>query len=103
VTAELPDDIALMEGTGALPRDNGELVFSAPWEARALAMAVALVDQLGLPWDAFRRHLMAAVAQDPDRSYYESWTAALEAFVVEHRLATRDALDAAEPDERLPL
>ena len=55
-TASAPwsDDVALMEGPAALPRDNGELVFSAPWEARAFALAVALVDRLDLPWDAFR-------------------------------------------------
>ena len=35
----------------SLPRDNGELVFEAPWQARALAIAVALVERLGLPWD----------------------------------------------------
>jgi len=33
----------------SLPRDNGELVFEAPWQARALAIAVALVEKLGLP------------------------------------------------------
>jgi len=27
----------------SLPRDNGELVFEAPWQARALAIAVTLV------------------------------------------------------------
>ncbi len=40
-----------------LPRDNGELVFEAPWQARALVIAVALTEKLGLPWDAFRRRL----------------------------------------------
>jgi hypothetical protein len=30
----------------SLPRDNGELVFEAPWQARALAIAVALVEKL---------------------------------------------------------
>ena len=35
----------------SLPRDNGELVFDAPWQARALAIAVAVVEKLDLPWD----------------------------------------------------
>jgi nitrile hydratase accessory protein len=86
-----------------LPRDNGELVFAAPWEARAVAMAVTLVDDLGLPWDAFRQHLIAAIAEAPDRPYYESWAAALERFVVEHEFATPGDLSAAEPTERAPL
>jgi len=92
-----------MDGAGALPRDNGELVFSAPWEARALALAVALVERLRLPWDFFRRHLIEAVAADPDRPYYESWAVALEAFVVELGISDGAALASAEPAERPPL
>jgi nitrile hydratase accessory protein len=103
VSADLPDEVALMDGSGALPRDNGELVFAAPWEARALAMAVALVDRLDLPWDAFRQRLIVAVADAPDRPYYESWAVALESFVVETGLATPASLDAATPTERAPL
>jgi hypothetical protein len=66
----------------SLPRDNGELVFDAPWQARALAIAVAVVERLGLPRDAFRHRLMASIAEDPHRPYYESWTRALESLVV---------------------
>jgi nitrile hydratase accessory protein len=87
----------------SLPRDNGELVFEAPWQARALAIAVALVDKLGLPWDAFRQRLMDEIAKDPQRPYYESWSAALESMVVDLELTTPAALDAAEPTERAPL
>jgi nitrile hydratase accessory protein len=87
----------------SLPRDNGELVFDAPWQARALAIAVALVEKLDLPWDAFRRRLMAEIATDPQRPYYESWGKALESMVVDLRLTTAGALDAAEPTERAPL
>ena len=90
---QLPDDLAV-------PRDNGELVFAAPWEGRALALAVALTERLGLPWDAFRHQLMAAIADDPDRPYYESWTAALEALVVDLELTSPAALDHATPSER---
>jgi nitrile hydratase accessory protein len=94
------DEVALMDGPSALPRDNGELVFSAPWEARAFALAVALVEKHGLAWDDFRDRLVAAIAADPDRPYYESWAAALEALVCELGLASADSLDAAMPLER---
>jgi nitrile hydratase accessory protein len=87
----------------SLPRDNGELVFEAPWQARALALAVALVETLDLPWDTFRRRLMAEIAEDPQRPYYESWGRALESMVVALDLATPAALDAAAPTERSPL
>jgi nitrile hydratase accessory protein len=87
----------------SLPRDNGELVFESPWQARALAIAVAVVDKLGLPWDAFRHRLMDEINKDPQRPYYESWSAALESMVVDLDLATREALDKAAPTERAPL
>ena len=103
MTAGLPDEVALMDGSAALPRDNGELVFAAPWEGRAVAVAVALVDRLGLPWDAFRLRLIDAIADDQDRPYYESWAVALESLVVSLGLATDDSLVAATPEERAPL
>jgi nitrile hydratase accessory protein len=87
----------------SLPRDNGELVFDAPWQARALAIAVALTEKLALPWEAFRLRLMDEIANDPQRPYYESWGAALESMVVDLHLATPAALDAAAPTARAPL
>ena len=72
-----------MAGVSALPRDNGELVFEAPWQGRVLAMAVGLVQQLDVSWDEFRARLIHAVTDRPDRPYYESWTAALEALVID--------------------
>jgi nitrile hydratase accessory protein len=87
----------------SLPRDNGELVFDAPWQARALAIAVAVVERLGLPWDAFRHRLMASIAEDPQRPYYESWSKALESLVVSENLATTAALDEAMPTDRATL
>ena len=87
----------------SLPRDNGELAFDAPWQARALAIAVALTEQLALPWDAFRLRLMEEIAKDPQRPYYESWGAALESMVVDLDLTTTAALDGAAPTARAPL
>ena len=88
------DDVALMDGPTALRRDNGEIIFSAPWEARAFALAVAVVDRFDLPWDAFRSRLIDEIAAQPDRPYYESWAAALESLLVTLGLATPDALAA---------
>jgi len=99
----LPDEIAMMDGTDAPPRSNGELVFAAPWEGRAFALAVAVVEHLALPWDAFRHRLIDAIAEEPDRPYYESWAVALERLVVGLDLTTAAAVDAATPEERLPL
>ena len=68
-----------------------------------MAIAVAVVERLGLPWDAFRQRLMASIAEDPHRPYYQSWSKALESLVVDMDLATAAALDAATPTERAAL
>lgn len=64
---------------------------------------VALVERLDLPWDAFRLRLIDAVAEAPDRPYYESWAVALESLVVGIGLATPAAIDAVTPTARAPL
>src|SRR5262249_15841264 len=43
-------EVARMTGTAALPRRNGELVFEALWQGRALGMALGVVRRLRLPW-----------------------------------------------------
>lgn len=87
-------DVQRMAGAAALPRDNGELVFDAPWQGRVLGMALAVVEQRGLDWDEFRRRLIAAIDAEPTRSYYESWTVALTDLVVDLDVVTRGELDA---------
>ena len=71
----------------SLPRDNGVLVFDAPWQGRALAMAVLAVERTGHQWDDFRTHLIASIDEDPARPYWESWVVALDRFVVEARVS----------------
>ena len=65
-----------------VPRRNGELAFDAPWQGRVFALAAAVVEQAcGGDREPFRRQLIKAIAAEPDRPYWESWTAALEALV----------------------
>jgi len=65
-----------------LPRRNGELAFDAPWQSTVFALAAAVVDHaFGGDKEPFRRQLIKAIAAEPDRPYWESWTAALEALV----------------------
>ncbi len=82
-----------MRAPAALPRANGELVFDAPWQRRVLGMAIATTDAIGVEWDEFRARLVAAIEAVPDRPYYESFTAALEALVTDLDLVSRDELD----------
>jgi len=72
-----------LDGVGAPPRSNGELTFEAPWQARAFGMCVALLEREGLGWEAFRPHLVAALASDTTAPYYDAFAQALEAFVAE--------------------
>ena len=67
----------------SIPRSNGTPVFDAPWQGRALAIAIVLVERTGSQWDDFRRHLIDAIDKKPDRAYWESFATALEAFTGE--------------------
>jgi nitrile hydratase accessory protein len=89
MSAHVDPAIVEMEG---LPRQNGELVFEAPWEARAFGVAVALCREQGIEWEAFRARLIEEIASweqahgsDPsdEWSYYERWAASLERLVLE--------------------
>jgi hypothetical protein len=65
-----------------LPRRNGELAFDAPWQSTVFALAAAVVEHaFGGDREPFRQQLVAAIAAQPGRPYWESWTAALEALV----------------------
>lgn len=65
----------------SLPRDNGAAVFDAPWQGRALALAVLAVERTGRQWDDFRGNLIACIDDDPERAYWDSWVAALDRFL----------------------
>ncbi|MEA2642119.1 MAG: hypothetical protein QOF51_3513 [Chloroflexota bacterium] len=90
--------IGEMDGEAALPRQNGELLFEAPWEGRAFGLAVALNESGYYEWRAFRDQLVAKIAgaesQGVDSTYYERWVASLEELVLTSGLVSRDELDA---------
>jgi nitrile hydratase accessory protein len=78
-------------------RLDPEHVFSAPWEARAFALALKLSESGHFTWDEFRHHLMAEVgASDRIRArdgtsdqgeYYEHFLRALEKLLDEKGIA----------------
>ena len=91
--------IAAMDEQVALPRKNGELVFEAPWEARAFGLAVALNEAGVYPWRDFSQGLAAAETatleqQGAPASYYERWLETLEKLALARGLVTLDELDA---------
>jgi nitrile hydratase accessory protein len=95
-----------VEGAGAPPRRNGELVFQEPWEGRAFGLAVALGENGLYPWEEFRSRLIAAIAE-ADRlagpacspgaqeksEYYVRWLAALRRLLVERGILHPDEIE----------
>ena len=98
MAATIDERIARMDEQIALPRKNGELVFEAPWEARAFGLAVALNESGLYPWRDFSQGLATEIAtaekNGTSSSYYERWLASLEKLVIARGLATREELDA---------
>ena len=68
--------------------------------AACSARRSVVVESLGVDWDEFRQRLIAAIAADPDRPYYDSWTAALEALVTDFDLATPAGLRSSDASLR---
>ena len=70
-----------------IPRSNGSPIFDAPWQGRALAIAILLVERNGCRWDDFRQHLIHAIDDHPDRDYWDSFAAVLDNFTAELDIA----------------
>ena len=98
----------LLAGT---PLEN-ELTFSAPWEARAFAIALRLSESGVCTWDEFRERLMVEIAKadkvrahgwvESGAGYYTYFLSALEKLLRDKGIvdvasleATMDAISAA--------
>jgi hypothetical protein len=83
-----------VDGPAAPPRSNGELVFEAPWQARVFGLAAAVVEtRFDGDREPFRQRLIAAIADDPERPYWDSWAIALEDLVTGTGLVAADEVD----------
>jgi nitrile hydratase accessory protein len=74
----------------ALVLDRGAR-FEVPWQARLFGVTVAFLEANALPWDAFRSHLVRAIAEPAGEEaesaatvYYAAWLTAFEALIAEH-------------------
>ncbi len=83
-----------------LPCDAEGPVFGAPWQARAFALTVALVERGVFGWQEWAETLGASIrkaqgAGDPDLgdTYYRHWLAALERLLVEKGLTGHGMLE----------
>ena len=74
-------------GPAAPPRQNGELVFAAPWERELFGITMALHEAGLFAWDELRALLISEIRawETGDRaepwSYYRLWARALERLV----------------------
>lgn len=90
-TRAIDSDLA---GAFSPPRDNGEIVFAAPWERRIFGVTVALCRSEACDWESFRERLIARIAEDQTRPYWASWAAALEDVLADTAALARAQLDA---------
>ena len=95
-----PNDIMAMPG---LPRNSDGPVFTAPWQAQAFAMTLALHEKGVFTWPEWATALSTAiraaqVAGDPDlgNTYYVHWTDALESLIVNKGLGNAEQIHALE-------
>jgi len=92
-------DLGGMQGFGPVPIERDEPVFHADWEARALAVTLAMAAWGKWNIDASRH---AREAEPPavylGRSYYERWIEALGRLMVAHGLVSEAELARGQPD-----
>lgn len=96
IRPDLAAGIDALEGAAAVPRSNGEFVFSQPWEARAFAIAVAMCEAQRYSWDEFRHHLIEEVqggGEDDGTGYYRRWLASLERLVGDAGIVSQTELE----------
>ncbi len=74
----MPDIDADLAGPVSPPRDNGEIVFAAPWEQRVFGLTVALCRSQVIAWERFRQSLIRHIADGPEVPYWQNWALALE-------------------------
>jgi len=90
VNTELVD----VDGPDAPPRRNGELVFDAPWQSRVFGLCAAIVSTCFYgDREPFRQQLITAIAADPERPYWDSWTVALQRLVIDKGLIDEFAIE----------
>jgi len=85
-----------LEGSVSPPRDNGEIVFAAPWERRAFGLTIALCRSGACDWEGFRTRLVARIAERQSRPYWSSWAAALEDVLDDSAALARAQIDVRE-------
>ena len=80
------------------PGSAVEPIFAEPWEGRAFGLAFDVIRRAGLDWEELRQRLITALAEAPERPYYESWLNALERLTTERVDVSAETLSVARND-----
>ena len=82
-----------------LPRDNNGPVFSEAWQAHAFAVVVELIESQTISRSEWALSLSKALKDaeargevDTGERYYDHWLTALEALIIDKKLAGTDDL-----------
>ena len=85
--------------TSGPPFDTTDRVFSAPWEAQAFALTLALHERGAFTWREWAEALAGVIAEvrergEPDtgENYYRHWMTALERLALRKDLVDEEAL-----------
>ena len=76
-----------VDGPGAPPRSNGELIFEYPWQGRLFAATMAACDADLIDYSDFRDRLIAQITERDRREagpeeYWSAWQDALELLML---------------------
>jgi nitrile hydratase accessory protein len=83
-----------LAGPVSPPRQNGEIVFAAPWERRVFGITMALCESHTCEWERFRQRLIRRIAKHEALPYWRNWALALEDVLTETATLTAAELDA---------
>lgn len=84
--------------------EEGQPVFSEPWEAQAFALVVGLHEKGLFEWSEWADVLSGAISEaDDDIPYYQLWLRALERIVASQELVLDKELLQREEDWRQAL
>jgi len=96
-------DMGGMQGMGPVQAEKNEPVFHAPWEARTLALNLAMSAWGRWNIDAGRHEIELIPAAEYLRmSYYEKWYVRLVELLAKTELVSRDELASGHPSTGVP-
>jgi nitrile hydratase accessory protein len=102
MTDEPSRTIAEVKRSANPPQEGDELVFEAPWQARAFSLVVTLHRKGLFEWNEFQSRLIEQVQAGgfeneadagPETVYYRQWLAAFEQLLADKQLFDDDTIE----------